>query len=66
MVFYSFKSYRLIISRLKAQHRVKPTTRLKDGAKEGLDDGKDHGTAKGHLLERGMVALANYCVHILQ
>lgn len=65
MVFYSFKSYRLIISRLKAQHRVKPTTRLKDGAKEGLDDGKDHGTGKGHL-ERGMVALANYCVHVLQ
>lgn len=66
MVFYSFKSYRLMISRLKAQHRVKPTTRVKDGAEEGLDDGKDHGTAKGHLLERGMVALANYCVHILQ
>lgn len=64
-MFYSFKSYRLIISRLKAQYRVKPTTRLKDGAKEGLDDGKDHGTGKGHL-ERGMVALANYCVHILQ
>ena len=64
-MFYSFKSYRLIISRLKAQHRVKPTTRLKDGAKEGLDDGKDHGTGKGHL-ERGMVALANYCVQVLQ
>lgn len=64
-MFYSFKSYRLIISRLKAQYRVKPTTRLKDGAKEGLDDGKDHGTGKGHL-ERGMVALANYCVHVLQ
>lgn len=48
-MFYSFKSYRLTISRLKAQHRVKPMVRVKDGAEERLDDGRVHGAGEEHL-----------------